>query len=171
MVAAVVGARLRRRHALALPAEERVLELQRADAELLLVETVEHLLRLVGSVVVADAGVVTAHDEVGDAIVLPKKRVPDRLTRPPVAHRRREHRQDHAVVRVVVLHQDLVALHPDLGGDVVALGATHQRVDQQSVDAFQRNLRQVLVRPMDRVTGLESNERLPAPLRDLLADL
>ena len=66
------------------------------------VELVEDLLRVVGAVVVADAGVVAADDEVRAAVVLAHDRVEDRLARAGVAHRRRVDGQQRAVRRVVV---------------------------------------------------------------------
>ena len=74
-----VGARLRRRHALAPVAPEGVLEVQRRDAQLAGRELVEDLLRVVRAVVVADAGVVATDDEVRAAVVLAADRVQDRL--------------------------------------------------------------------------------------------
>src|SRR5581483_10515194 len=159
-----VRARLRRRHLAADLAPERVLEEHRLDVELVRLELVEDELRVVGAVVAPDARVVAADDEVRAAIVLAADRVPDRLARPGVAHGRRERRQDYAAPRVVVLEQDAVALDPRRGGDVVRLRLADQRVDEQAVDRLERALRQILVRPVDRVPGLEADDALPAPL-------
>src|SRR5512132_3323252 len=52
-----------------------------AVAELVDVEVVEDLLGVVGAVVVADAGMVAAHDEVGAAVVAAGDRMEDRLAR------------------------------------------------------------------------------------------
>ena len=78
-----VRARLRRRHPLAAVAPERVLEVQRRDPELARLELLEDLLRVVGAVVVADAGVVATDDEVRAAVVLAADRVPDGLLAGP----------------------------------------------------------------------------------------
>src|SRR5512132_3665974 len=117
-----VGAGLARRHALALVAPERVLEEQGLDAELVDVDVVKDPLGIVGAVVVADAGVVAADDEVGAAVIAPRNRVQYRLPRPGVVHLRREDAEDDAAVRVVVVHQDLIAAHTHIGGDVAGLG-------------------------------------------------
>ena len=98
-----VRARLRARHRAARLAPERVLEEHRLDVELVRLELVEDQLRVVGAVVAADAGVVAADDEVRAAVVLAADRVPDRLARAGVAHRRREGGDEHAVGRVVVV--------------------------------------------------------------------
>ena len=82
---------LRRRHRLRQLAEERVLVLERLDAQLAGLELVEDVLRVVGAVVVADAGVVAADDEVRAAVVPAHERVEDRLARAGVAHRGRVH--------------------------------------------------------------------------------
>src|SRR5215831_20471743 len=84
VVVATMRARLRRRHLAADTAEEGVLEEHRLDVELVRRELVEDPLRVVRAVVVADARVVAADDEVRAAVVLAADRVPDRLARPRV---------------------------------------------------------------------------------------
>jgi hypothetical protein len=64
VVVATVRAGLRGRHLPADAAVEGVLEEHRLDVELVRLELVEDQLRVVGAVVVADAGVVAADDEV-----------------------------------------------------------------------------------------------------------
>jgi hypothetical protein len=97
--------------------------------------------------------------------------VPDRLARPRVAHRRRKGGHEHAVGRVVILDEDPVALDAGRGRHVVRLGLADERVDQQAVDGLERALGQVLVRPVDRVTRLEPDHPLPAPLGERGAGL
>src|SRR3954447_11353546 len=162
---------LARPHALALVAPERVLEEERLDAELVDVDFVEDLLRVVGAVVVTDAGVVAPDDEVGAPVVPTCDRVEDGLARPGVVHLRREDAEDHPVVGVVVLHQDLVAAHPHVGRDVARLGLPDQRVDEEAIGDLEGALRQVLVRSVDRVPGLEGDDALPAALLECLAGL
>ena len=156
------GTGLVRGQPLALVAPEGVLEHQRLDPELVDVDRLEDLLRVVGAVVVAGAGVVAADDEVRGAVVAADDRVQDRLARAGVVHLRRLHAQYHPVVRVVVLHQHLVAAHPHVGGDVAGLGLADQRVDEEAVAGLQRRLGQVLVGAVDRVAGLEGDDLLPA---------
>ena len=122
------------------------------------------MLRVVGAVVVADTRVVAADDEVRAAVVLADQRVEDRLARPGVAHGRGVDREQHPFRGVVVLDQGLVAAHPDRGGNVVGLRLADQRVDEEPVNALERRLGYVLVRPVDRVAGLEADDRLPASL-------
>ena len=61
-----------------------MLEEERLDAELVDVDFVEDPLRVVGPVVVPDAGVVSPDDEVGAAVVPPRDRMEDGLARPRV---------------------------------------------------------------------------------------
>src|SRR5919201_382365 len=90
VVVGAVRAGLARRHALALVAPEGVLEEERLDAELVDVEFVEDLLRVVGAVVVAHARVVAPDDEVGAAVVAAGDRGGGGLPWPRVVHLRRE---------------------------------------------------------------------------------
>src|SRR5262245_8048614 len=160
---------LRRRHRAAGVAPERVLEEHRLDVELVGLELVEDPLRVVGAVVVPDARVVAADDEVRAAEVLAADRVPDRLARAGVAQRGGERGDDDAVGRVVVLDQDAVALDAGRGRHVVGLRLADERVDEQAVDGLERALRQVLVRAVDRVTGLEADDAAPASFLERLA--
>ena len=157
-------ARLRARHRAARLAPERVLEEHRLDVELVRLELVEDQLRVVRAVVVADARVVAADDEVRAAVVLAADRVPDRLARARVAHRGRERGDEHAVGRVVAVDEHAVALDARRGRHVVRLRVADERVDQQPVDGLERDLRQVLVRSVDRVARLEADDALPAAL-------
>ena len=88
----------------------------------------------------------------------------DRLAGPGVVHLARVDAQHHVLGVVVVVHQDLVAAHPHVGRDVALLGLADQRVDEQPVADLERGLGQVLVRPVDRVAGLERDDALPAAL-------
>ena len=159
-----VRARLRARHRPADVAPERVLEEHRLDVELVRRELVEDELRVVRAVVVADAGVVAADDEVRAAVVLAADRVPDRLARARVAHRRRERREQDAVRRVVAVEQRAVAVDAHVHGHVVRLRVADERMHEQPVHGLERDLRQVLVRAVDRVARLESDDALPAAL-------
>ena len=167
----VVRAGLVGGHPLALVAPEGVLEHQRLDPELVDVEVVEDLLGIVCAVVVADAGVVAPDDEVGAAVVAADDRVQDRLAGTGVVHLRRVHPEDHPVLRVVVVHQHLVAAHAHVGGDVAGLGLADQRVDEEPVAGLQGGLGQVLVGAVDRVAGLEGDDPLPAALLERPARL
>jgi hypothetical protein len=97
--------------------------------------------------------------------------VEDRLAGTRVAHRRRIDAQDHAVVGVVALHEDLVAAHPHVGGDVALLRLADDRVQEQPVRDLQGGLGQVLVRAVDRVARLEGDDAAPAALLERLARL
>src|SRR5204863_3165206 len=133
VVVAAVRAGLRRGHRAADLAPERVLEEHRLDPELVRLELIEDALRVVRAVVVADACVITADDEVRAAEVLAADRVPDRLARTGVAHRGRERGDDDAVVRVVAVDEDAVALDSRSGRNVVGLRLADEGVDEQSV--------------------------------------
>src|SRR5918999_3014465 len=160
-----------RSHALTGLAEETVFELERPYSEFTGLELFEDLLGVVSPVVVADTRMVSTNDEMRHPVVLTKQRMPDRFARPPVPHGCREYRQDDAVLRVVVVHQNSIALHTNVGRNVVPFGAADKRMDHQAVNDLECDLRQVLMRSVDRVPGLKGNHRLPPPACDLLPQL
>ena len=164
MVVPAVRACLRRRHLAAGPAPEGVLEEHGLDAQLVGLELVEDQLRVIRPVVVAHARVVASDDEVRAAVVLAADRMPDCLARARVTHRGRKGREDDAPGRVVALEQHAVALDTRRGRGVVGLRLADERMDEQAVDRLERALRQVLVRAVDRVSGLEADDPLPALL-------
>src|SRR6476659_3130887 len=161
-----VRARLRARHRAAYVAPERVLEEHRLDVELMRFELVEDELRVVRAVVVADSRVVAADDEVRAAVVLTADRVPDGLARTCIAHRRWEGGEQHAVARVVAVEERPVAVDTHVDWDVIRLRVAHERVYEEAVDGLERHLREVFVRAMDRVPGLEPDDPLPSALAE-----
>src|ERR687897_2213182 len=171
----IVGAGLGRAHPLALQAEEGVFEEQWGKPDLPFLELVEDVLGVVVAVerpaagVLAWSGVVAAHDKVCAAIVLAADSVEDRLAGSAVAHRRGEDGQHRPVLGIVASQDRLVGAHPDVGGDVRGASLADEWVQEQPVDYLQGALLDVLVRAVHGVTGLETDDTLPAFLREDLA--
>src|SRR5207253_1617543 len=61
--------------------------------------------------------------------------------------------------------------HPHSRRNVVGLGLTDERMDEETVDSLECGFRDVLVRSMDRVSGLKPDDRLPASLGELRSRL
>ena len=104
MVGAIVGARPARRHSLTGVTVEGVFERDRLDADVLRSETFKDPLGVVGAVVVADAGVVAADDQMGATVVLATQRVKDGLSGAGVTHARREGGEKHTIGRIVSVY-------------------------------------------------------------------
>src|ERR671919_2721394 len=170
-----VGAGLGRPHPLALQAEEGVFEEKWGKSDLAFLELIEDVLGVVVAVewsaarVLARTSVVAAYDEVRAAVVLAADGVEDRLTRSTVAHCRWEDGEHRPVLWIVALQDRLVGAHPDVGGDVCGAGLANEGVQEQSVDYLQGALLDVLVRAVHGVTGLETDDALPAFVREDLA--
>src|ERR687897_959403 len=153
-----MGAGLGGDHAVALAAEESVLEEERRDAELVRIELVEDVLGVEGAVEGADARVVAAHDEVGAAVVLAAEGVEDRLPRTRVAHGGGEDGEHRPVPREVPLEAILVGVHPDVGWNVVVrAGLADDGVEEQAVDRLEGALLDVLEGAVDRLPRLEAD--------------
>ncbi len=148
-----------------------MVEEHRRDAELFRIELGKDVVSVVGAVVVAYTGMVAANYEVRTAIVLTHQRVEDRFTRPGIAHGSRKDAEDDAVRRVVILQQDFVAAHAYVGGNIIALGISHQGMQVQAIHGLKSAFLDVLVCAMDRIAGLESYHALPPALSKNLARL
>src|SRR5260370_27914758 len=83
----------------------------------------------------------------------------------------REHAEHRANLRVVQLKQNFVGVHPDCGGQVVALGLSDQRMNHQAVAYFERRFLDVFVRAMSRIAGLERDDLFPSTLAKRRAGL
>src|SRR5579875_3195158 len=119
---------------------------------------------VISTVVVADTGMVAAYDEVRATVVLAHQRVEDGFARAGVAHGGRQHAQNHALARIVVFQQHLVAAHAYSGGDVVALRVTDQRVQVEAIDRLQRAFLDVFMGAVNRIARLEGDNTLPTTL-------
>ena len=70
-----------------------------------------------------------------------------------------------SVARVVLLHQRLVRLEPHRRRHIILLCLADQRMNDQAVAHFERELREVLVRAVNRVARLEAGHaRQPSAL-------
>src|SRR5579875_3243120 len=171
MLVAVMWTGLGRGHTVTGAAEEGVVEEHGRDAQFGRVKVGEDVVSIISTVVVADTGVVAAYDEVRATIVLTHQRVEDGFAWAGVAHGSRQHAQNHALARIVVFQQHLVAAHAYSGGDVVALRVTDQRVKVEAIDRLQRALLDVFVGTVNRVARLEGDNTLPATLGEQPARL
>ena len=155
------------------------LERDQLDADLI-AERQHQLLGVVRTVeVVAGgalaAGVVTADNEVGRAVVLADQRVPQCLTRTSHAHGQRQQAQEHAVLAVVpvrVLQDLLVAPHAGGVVDVAGLGHANHGVDEHAaLDLLGGTAGELDVGTVHGVARLERDEAAPAHLLELGARL
>ncbi len=140
---------------------EHLVEQQRRDAKLLGRQRSDQPLRVERTVVIAYAGLVAPHDEVGATVILAHQRVQQGLPWPGVPHRRDQGGQQHPLGREGPQRR-LVSPHAHLDRHVAVLGRPDQRVQQQAVADLQRAPLQVLMRPVDRVAGLEAGDPAPA---------
>ena len=135
------------------------------------------LLRVVRAVerlavaVVAGTRVVTADDEMRAAVVLADDRVPDGLARTAHAHRERQQAQGRRLLGVR-LQQVLVATDAREVVDVAGLRHADDGMDQQvRLDVLRRAERELLVRAVHRIAGLERDDTAPAELLKAIAKL
>jgi hypothetical protein len=155
---------------------DHVLEIDHLDADLGLV-LLEQLLRVVGAVeilplaVLARPGMVAPDDHVRAAVVAADDAVPDRLARAAHAHGEVQKAHRGGGGGVLVEHR-LVAAHAGEVIDIAGLGHADDRVDQQVRLHLARGAEgQFLMRPVQRVAGLEGHDLAPAELAEARAQL
>lgn len=112
-------------------------EFQDGDADVFWhIEFIEDFLCVVGAVVVADSGVVSADNEVGDAVILADEGVQDCLAGAGISHGERHYREHGALAVVIIVNEDFVAGHSRVGRDIVGFGFADQGMNQQAVGHF-----------------------------------
>ena len=86
MIFRIVRAGFSRRHAIALAAIKRDVDLQRLGVKRAGPKLVENVLQIVGTVVVADTGMIASDNKMRTAEVLTNERMKQRLARTGIAH-------------------------------------------------------------------------------------
>ncbi len=61
-----------------------------------------------------------------------------------------------------MLQQHLIAAHPNICRDVVAFSGAHQWMKKEAVNNLKSTFLNIFVSAVDRVTGLEANNGVPA---------
>ena len=169
---ALVRAGLHRGHRAALVAVERPVHVEGPEHEGVGRDLAEDLLRVERAVVVADAGVVTADDQVRAAVVLAEHGVQQGLARPGVAHLHRVAALDDALLAEVIVDQRVDGLHADVSaGMSPGFSLPTQLVDVHAVAHLDGHPGQVGVRVVHRVAQLQGRDRAPVALLELLARL
>src|SRR6185503_8125628 len=148
-----------------------MIEEHRRDAEGLGIEFVENVMRIVSAVIAPDSRMIAPDDEMSAAIVLPYDCVKHGFSRARVAHSRGIDRQQRSSLRKVILEHCLVTTHSNIRRNVVGFRLAHQGVQQKAIDHFERALDYVLVRPVNRIPSLKSNNSMPALLLELFPGL
>ena len=145
------------------------LDLERASRHLI----VEDRLRIECTVVVTDAGMIAANDEMCRTHVLTEIGMQDRLTRAGIEHVEAV-TGDHRAVRREVQFDHLANRRiTHRRRDITRLELAEQHVNHQAVTAqtIHGHVTEFLVRQMHRVAGLEGHNLFPPTLGDFVADL
>src|SRR6266516_176651 len=171
MVITAVRAGLRGCHRVAGATEEGVVEEHRCDAQLGRVELCKDVVSIIGTIVTPYTCMIAAYNEMRAAIVLAHQGMEDRFAWTSVTHGSRKHTQDDTTSRVVVRQQHFITTHTYIGGNIVALGITHERMQVQAINCFHGTLLDVLMGTVHRIACLKTNNTLPTMFCKQLARL
>src|SRR5207248_1009794 len=108
MLLAVVWAGLARCHSITDTTEEGMVEEHWRNPQLGGIEIGKDIMGIIGAIVVAYASMITSHNEMRAAVVLAHQGVENGFARTGIAHRSRQHTQDHTLCRIIVLQQHFV---------------------------------------------------------------
>ena len=133
MILRIVGTGLRRRHSVTLPAVKSDVDLQRFSVKRAVPQLVEDVMRIEGTVVIADAGVVAPDDQVRAAKILANEGMKQRLARTRIAHLDRIARlNDRSGAEIIVDHR-LDRSGANLGWNVAGLQLPKHLMDENTV--------------------------------------
>src|SRR5580693_7878355 len=105
-----------------------MVEEHRRDRQQLRIEFAEDVVRVIGPVVIADSGVVTAYYKMRTPIVLADESVKNCLAGPGISHSGGIDRQQRSGPGKVMLKHHLVTSHSYVGRNIVRFGLAHQGV-------------------------------------------
>src|ERR1019366_6590742 len=107
-----------RGHSAALVAPECPVNLERLGFERALWQMIEYMMSIERAVVASDSCMVAADDLVRAAIVLPKKRMQQRLARSGIAHVERVAGLNHRLLHEILFRKHRDRPGPNLGGNI-----------------------------------------------------
>ena len=165
MIFRIVGAGLRRRHPVAFPAIERDVDLQRLGQKRAWPQLIENVLRVEGTVVAADAGMVATDDKMRAAEILANEGMQQRLARTGIAHLDGIARLNHRSRPEIIVDHRLDRARSHLGRDVAFLQLAEHLMDEDAVHDLHRDFHQILVTAVHRISGLEGGDCRPAPFK------
>ena len=171
-----VGAGTHGGHAVALLAVEGPVDVQRLAEQTLAFfgghrDLAEDFLGFEHAVEVAHTGVITADQQVVDAVVLAEGGVQQGFAGTGIAHVQRIAGLDDEVFHEVLVDQGVDAFYAHFGRDVTGFQGAHQGVDHNAVAHFHADLGQVFVRAVHGVAQLQGGNLLPAAFVHLFAQL
>jgi hypothetical protein len=158
-------------HRTALVTVERPVQTQRLDAQRPGRDFPEDFLRVVGTVVIAHAGVVAPYDQVRAAVILSEDGVEQGLARSGVTHFHGVAALHDAVLAEVLVHQRVHGPHPYFRRYVAGFELADQLVNVDAVADLDRDPRQVGVRIVHGIAELQRRNRRPAALLENAACL
>ena len=151
---------------------DHVFEIDHFDADLFLM-LAHQILGIIGAIevfacrVLTRSGVVATDDEMGAAVVLADKRVPNGLARPGHAHRKVQKRHGRGRPRIFVEHR-LIAAHAGKVIDIARFGHADNRMDEKvGLRFFCGAEGQFLMCAVQRVACLEGNDLAPAKFAEM----
>src|SRR5262245_47169684 len=155
MVLRIMGTGLGRLPSVALAAIKGDVDLQRSRVKRTVPQLVEDVMRIEGTVVIADAGVVAPDDQMRAAEILANEGMKQRFARARIAHFDRIARLNDRLGAEIIVDHRLDRSGANLGWNVAGFQLPEYLMDENTVGHLQRDFHQMLVAAVHRISGLE----------------
>ena len=162
-----MAARLFRNYSIAPSAMEGTMKTHYFDAKLS-IEPPCKIVCLIFAVIIADSGMIAAHDKMGAAIVSSNDGMKNSFSWTGIAHGGGKNSKHHIAAGVKSVNQCLVPGNDCLRRIVAGTFPADKRLNKQAVDMFQCYPLQVFMGAVGHIAGLKPGDGGPAPTLDFL---
>src|SRR3972149_9150969 len=155
-------------HTRAAFAIEGVVKKHRGYAKFAIFKLVKNIVGIKGSIIIADACMVSSHDEMGAPVVFSCNGVEYGLPWAGIPHGCRKDSEHCPIFRIVIFKQRFITAHPDFSRDIITLCSADQGVNHESVDNLKCRFLYILMGTVYRISCLKSHDPFPSLfLKDL----
>ena len=127
---------------------------------------VENIVRIEGTVVIADAGMVAPNDQMGAAEILSDQGMQERFARAGIAHFYRVAGLNYCAWQKIVLDKFADCLDANIGWNVTGFERAKHLMDEQAIANLDGDLGQVLMASVHGIAGLKCCDPGPTQLEE-----
>src|SRR3972149_2657071 len=155
-------------HTRAAFAIEGVVKEHRGDAKFAIFKLVKDIVGIKGPIIIADARMVSSHNEMGTSVVLSCDGMEYGLPWAGIPHGCRKDSKHCPIFRIVIFKQRFITEHSDFSRYIITLCSAYQRMNHESVDNLKCGFLYILMGTVYRISCLKPHDPFPSLfLKDL----